>query len=129
MKCISFGKMDKKLLILFFSSIIILIYKYIVKNNPKFKTLAQNPFLMSIYVALGMILAIIPHLILKHRSKNVSNNEGKLIQQSKLNIELIVDDYDIFDRTNFAKFRFIFYSTVFDFSHNYYNFRFWIKYY
>ena len=116
MKCISFGKIDKKLLIPVVGGLTTLIYKYIVKNNPKYKILTQNPFLVSIYVAFGMILAIIPHLILKNRSKKDSNNQRKLIEHSKLNIELIVDDYDIFDRTKFAKFRFIFYSTVFDFA-------------
>ena len=116
MKCINFGKFDKKLLIPVIGGLITLIYKYIVKNNPKYKILTQNPFLVSIYVAFGMILAIIPHLILKNRSKKDSNNQRKLIEHSKLNIELIVDDYDIFDRTKFAKFRFIFYSTVFDFA-------------
>ena len=116
MKYISFGKIDKKLLIPVVGGLTTLIYKYIVKNNPKFKMLAQNPFLVNIYVAFGMILAIIPHLILKNRSKKDSNNQRKLIEHSKLNIELIVDDYDIFDRTKFAKFRFIFYSTVFDFA-------------
>ena len=116
MKCITFGKIDKKLLIPVIGGLVTLIYKYIVKYNPKYKIATQNPFLLDIYAAFSMILAIIPHLILKNRSKKDSNNQRKLIEHSKLNIELIVDDYDIFDRTKFAKFRFIFYSTVFDFA-------------
>jgi hypothetical protein len=37
MKCITFGKIDKKLLIPVVGGLIILIYKYIVKYNPKYK--------------------------------------------------------------------------------------------
>ena len=116
MKCINFGKFDKKLLIPVIGGLITLIYKYIVKNNPKFKMLAQNPFLVNIYVAFGMILAIIPYLIFKHRTKNVSNSSNILRNESKLSIKLRVVDRDIFNKKKFAKIRFIFYSTVFDFA-------------
>ena len=116
MKCINFGKFDKKLLIPVVGGLITLIYKYIVKNNPKFKMLAQNPFLVNIYVAFGMILAIIPYLIFKHRTKNVSNSSNILRNESKLSIKLRVVDRDIFNKKKFAKIRFIFYSTVFDFA-------------
>ena len=37
MKCITFGKIDKKLLIPVVGGLIILIYKYTVKYNPKYK--------------------------------------------------------------------------------------------
>ena len=62
MKCITFGKIDKKLLIPVVGGIIILCYRYIVKSNPKYKIAAQNHFLYNIYVSISMILAIIPHL-------------------------------------------------------------------
>ena len=116
MKCITFGKIDKKLLIPVFGGIITLSYKYIVKHNPKYQIATQNPFLLNIYVALGMILAIIPHLILKHRSKSSLNISNTPKEQSKLNIKLLVIDGDIFERRKCAKYRFILYSTIFDFS-------------
>ena len=37
MKCITFGKIDKKLLIPVVGGVITLTYKYIVKYNPKYK--------------------------------------------------------------------------------------------
>ena len=116
MKYITFGKIDKKLLIPVVGGLITLSYKYIVKPNPKYNIATQNPFLWNIYVALGMILAIIPHLILKHRSKSSLNISKPPKEQSKLNIELIVEDYDVFERRKCAKYRFILYSTIFDFS-------------
>ena len=69
MKCINFGKFDKKLLILIFGGLIVLCYKYIVKYNPKHKILTENPFLYNIYLAFGMVLAFIPYLIIKCRNK------------------------------------------------------------
>ena len=116
MKCINFGKFDKKLLIPVVGGLISLIYNYIAKDNPKYKILCQNPFLFNIYVAFGMILGIIPHLIIKHRSQNVSNTSNKLIIKTKFNIKLKVVEQDIFEKKKFAKIRFIFYSTVFDFA-------------
>ena len=119
MKCINFGKLDKKLLIPVVGGLIRLCYKYIVKSNPKYKILTQNPFLFNIYVNIGMILAFIPYLIIKCRSKKSSNISNELINQSKLNIQLIVNEvgeYDIVEEKKFARIRFIFYSTVFDFS-------------
>ena len=55
-------------------------------------------------------------VILKHRSKSSLNSSDIPIKQSKLNIKLIVDDDNIIERKKFAKFRFIFYSTIVDFS-------------
>ena len=63
-----------------------------------------------------MILVIFPNFILKHRSKSSLNISDISIKTSKLNIELIVDDDNILERKKFTKFRFIFYSTIFDFS-------------
>ena len=63
-----------------------------------------------------MILVIFPNFILKHRSKSSLNISDISIKTSKLNIELIVDDDNIIERKKFAKFRFIFYSTIVDFS-------------
>ena len=107
MKCINFGYFDKKLLIPVVGGLIRLGYKYIVKSNSKYKILTENPFLHTIYVNIGMILAFIPYLILKCRSKNSSNSSNKSINQSKLLIKLRVDD-DIFKKKKFARIRFIF---------------------
>ena len=115
MKCINFGKFDKKLLIPVVGGLIRLGYKYIVKSNSKYKILTENPFLHTIYVNIGMILAFIPYLIIKCRTKNSSDSSNKSINRSKLLIKLRVDD-DIFKKKKFARIRFIFYSTVFDFS-------------
>ena len=84
MKCISFGKFDKKLLIPIVAGLIRLGYKYILKSNPKYEILSQNPFLYNIYINTGMILAFIPYLIIKYRIKNSSDNSKKLINLSKL---------------------------------------------
>ena len=115
MKCINFGKFDKKLLIPVVGGLIVLCYKYIVKYNPKYGILTENPFLWNIYVAFGMILAFIPYLIIKCRTKNSSDSSNKSINRSKLLIKLRVDD-DIFKKKKFARIRFIFYSTIFDFA-------------
>ena len=115
MKCITFGKIDKKLLIPLIGGLITLSFKSTAKYNPKYKIATQNHFLYSMYVSISMILAIIPHLILKQRSKSSLNSSDTPKEQSKLNIKFIVDK-DIFVRKKSAKFRFIFYSTVFDFS-------------
>ena len=94
MKCINFGKFDKKLFIPFVGGLITLAYKYIVKNNSKYKILTENPFLYNIYVAFGMILAFIPYLIIKCRSKDSTDSSNKLIHKSKLAIKLRVDAHD-----------------------------------
>ena len=117
MKCINFGKFDKKLLIPVVGGLIVLCYKYIVKYNPKYKILTENPFLYNIYVAIGMILAFIPYVIIKCRSKNSSDSSNKAIHKSKLAIKLRVDEHDdIFKKKKFARIRFIFYSTILDFA-------------
>jgi len=115
MKFLTFGKIDKKLLIAVVGGLTTLTFKYTVKYNPKFQIIIQNHFLWNIYVSFAMFLAIIPHLILKHRSKSSLNSLGTPKEKSKLKIELIVDD-DIFERRKCAKFRFILYSTIFDFT-------------
>ena len=116
MKCINFGQINKKLLIPVISGVITLIYRYIIKYNPKYKIATQNPFLLNAYVAFGMILAIIPYLILKQRSKQSFINSEELQDKSKLEINLLYNKDDIFKKTKFAKYRFIVYSTVFDFT-------------
>ena len=116
MKCINFGKFDKKLLIPVVGGLIVLCYKYIVKYNPKYGILTENPFLYNIYVAIGMILAFIPYVIIKCRSKNSSDSSNKAINKAKLDNKLLFDDQDIFKKKKFARIRFIFYSTIFDFA-------------
>ena len=116
MKCINFGKIDQKLLIPVVGGLIRLGYKYIVKSNSKYQILTQNPFLHTIYVNIGMILAFIPYLIIKCRSKNSYNSSKKKITQSKLNIKLRVEDHDILKKKKFVKIRFIFYSAILDFA-------------
>ena len=115
MKCINFGKFDKKLLIPVVGGLIRLGYKYIVKSNSKYKILTENPFLYNIYANIGMILAFIPYLIIKCRTKNSSDSSNKSINRSKLLIKLRVDE-NIFKKKKCSRIRFIFYSTIFDFS-------------
>ena len=100
MKWINFGKLDKKLLIPVIGGLISLCYKYIVKYNSKYEILTQNPFLHSIYVNIGMILAFIPYLILKYRSNNSSDISNELINQQQLDNELSADNQDIFKKKN-----------------------------
>ena len=88
MKCINFGKVDRKFLIPIFGGIAMLIYQYIFEFFPKNEIISQNPFLLNIYFSIGMIFALIPYLIFKNRVKNenISYNHSNI---KKMNQNLI----------------------------------------
>ena len=112
MKLMSFGKINRKFFIPVIGGICSLIYKFIVNLNPKYKIASKNPFIMSIYTALGMILSFIPYLIIKYRSKKIKSNINQ--NKTKLNAELA--HYDVF-RKKFrgSKYKLIILSAIFDF--------------
>ena len=89
MKCVAFGKINKKLLIPVLGGIITLIYVSTRQKISKYKVLTKNPFLLNIYVSIGMILAFIPHLILKKEIQRPDSNSSTLRNESKLDIHLI----------------------------------------
>ena len=133
MKFISLGIIDIKFLIPVLGGIIYLIYKIFIRYSPKIGIIDENPFLESIYVALGMILAFIPFLILKHKSKVTNKIYNEKIIKSEFYNKL-KDKKDIIKKTKFKKYRFILYSTVFDFLdtllvtlfNQYFAYNFWI---
>ena len=117
MKCINFGKVDRKFLIPIFGGIVNLAYRYIIRLIPKGENLMENPFIINIYVSIGMILAFIPYLILKYRTKNivvqyVHYNEKQ--EDSKLNIKLI-HNKNIEEKKRFTKYLLFFLSASFGF--------------
>ena len=114
MKFITFGKFDKKLLILIIAGILRLIIQFTYANNPKYDILIKNPFITSIYSSIGMISAIIPHLIIKHRSKRSKINSNELQNQSKLDLELIYTP--VLGDIQYKKYKLILYQEIFDFS-------------
>ena len=66
-------------------------------NENKYETALKNPFLLSIYNDIGMILAFIPYLIIKYRTKK-SKYLTEVQSKSKLDIEFV--HYDIFKKTS-----------------------------
>ena len=90
MKLINFGEIDKKFLIPIFGGITIFIYKYVYSLLPKNEILSKNPFIVNILFSIGMFFAFIPYLIVKCRSKKLSNNIdlNKSIEQKKQNLIL-----------------------------------------
>lgn len=118
MSIINYGKINRKLMIPIFGGIIRLLYRYIIDLNPKYEALTNNPFLMSIYTAIGMTFAFIPFLILKKRIRKIDkNSENRLtlikIEKSKSFIKY--EYYDINKKTKNHKYKLIFFSTIFDF--------------
>ena len=114
MKFIKFGKFDKKFLIPIVGGIIQLIFKYFEKNNPKYEILLQNPFLLSIYSSMGMVLAFIPYLILKYKSKS-SNNISDDEPQDQSNLNLVHINQSIFEKIKNSKYKYILFQEIFDF--------------
>ena len=114
MKIISLGRINIKFLIPILGGIIRLIYKYIIVLNDKYEALTINPFLLSIYTYIGMILAFIPYLIRNYRSKKSYINPDIFPNESKLNIKLIFHN-DIFKKTRFNKYKYIVIASIFDF--------------
>ena len=87
--------------------------------NPKKEILNKNPFLVSIYISLGMTLSFIPYLILKYKSKKLIRNKNDYISPIKAKKNKLIlkyEHYDIYERTKWNKFKLILISTIFDFS-------------
>ena len=113
MKFIKFGKFDKKLIIPIIGGICRLTFNFFYKKNPKYGILSQNPFIASIYSSIGMILAFIPYLILKHRSESPQFNSIEFSNTSKLNLTLI--HIPINKKINRNRYIFIIFQAIFDF--------------
>ena len=111
MKFISIGTIDIKFLIPVVGGLVGLIYRIFIVKSPKLGIIKQNPFLRSMYVTFGMILALIPLLIIKYKSK--VGNDGQIIKSEYL--KQLKDSKDAIKKTKCKKFRFILYSTIFDF--------------
>ena len=114
MRFISLGTIDIKFLIPIFGGIIILIYKISMQYSPKIEIIDENPFLRSIYEALGMIMAFIPYVIIKNKSKARNKIYNEQIIKSKIYKKLKDNKY-ILKKMKYKKYRFILYSTIFDF--------------
>ena len=112
MTCINFGKVNLKFLIPVSGGIVRLIYAFLINLNPKYETALKNPFLLSIYNDIGMILAFIPYLIIKYRTKK-SKYLTEVQNKSKLDIEFV--HYDIFKKTRWSKYKLISLSAILDF--------------
>ena len=112
MRIITFGKIDKRFLIPVIGGIIKLIYRFLLNINPKYEILLNNPFILSVYTNIGMVLAFIPYIILKYRSKKINLNISE--NKSKLNIEFVRDD--VLKKTRIKKYKLILLTTIFDFS-------------
>ena len=78
---------------------------------PKYDILNLNPFLLYMYVALGMILAFIPFLIIKYKSKRENKIYNEQIIKSELYKQL-KDNKDVIKKMKFKKYRFILYSAI-----------------
>ena len=113
MRLISFGQINIQFLIPILGGLIRLISRLILNTNSKYEILEKNPFLFSIYTAIGMILAFIPYLIIKYRSKKSIIYSNNLSTKSKLNLELVYND--IFKQTRFNKYKLIVLASILDF--------------
>jgi len=112
MRIITFGKINKKFLIPIIGGVLSLIFRFIANCNPKYKTASTNPFIMSIYTALGMILSFFPYLIVKYRSKKTNLN----IIENKTKLNQVFTHHYIFNNKSLvAKYKLIILSAVFDF--------------
>ena len=116
MKFISLGTIDIKFLIPVVGSIISLIYRISIQYSPKLLIINQNPFLKSLYIALGMIFGFIPYIIIKHRSKAGNKIYNEQIIKSEL-YKKLTDNKDVIKKTKYKKYRFIFYTAFLDFSY------------
>ena len=112
MRIITFGKIDKRFLIPVIGGIIKLIYRFLLNINPKYEILLNNPFILSVYTNIGMVLAFIPYIILKYRSKKINLNISE--NKPKLNIEFVHND--VLKKARIKKYKLILLTTIFDFS-------------
>ena len=116
MKCISCGKVDKKLLIPVIGGIVTLLLTTLISKNVKYNVLRKNPLILNIYVSIGMIFSFIPYLIIKHRTKKISLNSDELSQKSKSKLDIKLIHHNYIKETRFTKYKLIFYSSIIDFS-------------
>jgi uncharacterized protein YacL len=114
MKCISCGKVDKKLLIPVIGGIVTLILTTLVSKNVKYNVIRKNPLILSIYVSIGMTLSFIPYLIIKYRTKKRSLTSDEISQKSKHDIKY--RHYNYIKETRSTKYKLILYSSIIDFS-------------
>lgn len=118
MPIISLGKVNAKILIPILGGFIRLAYKYVIHLNPKYDILLKNPFIFSLYTYIGMILAFIPLVILKLKSKKQINNKEKSVELIKAkNAKSLIkyEYYDIYEVKKWHKYKLIIIATLFDF--------------
>jgi len=116
MTIISLGKINRKIFIPLFGGLLRIAYKFCMNLSSKTELLYNNPFLMSIYTAIGMALSFIPYLILisqiKKRSINNSNISPTKTKKTKLALKL--QHYDIYKETKWKRIKLILLATLFD---------------
>ena len=108
MSIISLGKVNAKILIPILGGLIRLAYKYVINLNPKYDILLENPFIFCFYTSMGMMLAFIPLIILKIKSKKeINNNENdiKLKKAKKSKSVIKLQYYDIYERKKWHKYK------------------------
>ena len=118
MSIISLGKVNAKILIPILGGLIRLAYKYVINLNPKYDILLENPFIFCFYTSMGMMLAFIPLIILKIKSKKeINNNENdiKLKKAKKSKSVIKLQYYDIYERKKWHKYKLIIIATLLDF--------------
>ena len=110
MKFIKCQKINMRFLIPVFGGFFAMAYRIIIPKIPKYDIIGKNPFIYNVYSSLGMILAFVPYLILKHRSKTSSNSETQA--ESKLNLELLYNEQFIDNPA--LRLKLIVFSSIFD---------------
>ena len=118
MSIISLGKVNAKILIPILGGFIRLAYKYVIHLNPKYDILLKNPFILCLYSYIGMILAFIPLVILKLKSKKQIKDKGKsveLIKAKDAKYLIKYEYYDIYEVKKWHKYKLIIIASLFDF--------------
>ena len=117
MALINIGKINKKIFIPIFGGLFRIIYKFIISFSSKAELLNKNPFLFSLYISIGMILALIPYLILKRQIKkekfniNENSTSGK---DTKNRLAIKYEHYNIYKKTKWSKYKFLFLASILD---------------
>ena len=127
MSLISLGNVDKKILIPIIGGLLSLIYNFFVKLNSEYEILSKNPFILSVYSAIGMIMSFIPFLILKSQIKKQIKNKENYIDSNKLKktkLFIKYEHYDIYKVKRWDKYKLIIIATLFDFTDTLLNFIF-----
>ena len=113
MKYINIGQINSKFLIPVFGGLINLVFKFFIKYNPKYGIIGDNPFLFDMYIYLSLIFSFIPFLILKRKSKRLNLITNEQIKNNDL-YKKFTENKNVIKKNKFKKYRFIFYSTIFD---------------